>query len=263
MSSLYAIADIHGHRDEMNRALRAEGLVDEGGNWSGGDARLWFLGDYVDRGPDGIGVIDDIRRLTAQASEAGGEVGALIGNHEAKILAVWLFGDAPVPGRDEPSGFHGQWKRYGGREHDLRRLTVDHVEWIKGLTAVALVNGYLLLHSDTGRYLELGSTIEQINHAVARALQQDGVQSWLELYSLMRSRGGFRGAEPARADDAVATMLDTLGGKTIVHGHTQLSKFGFATSDITVAHRYADGRVLAIDGGVFEDGGRVLLTKLA
>ena len=63
MTPLYVAADIHGHRSEFWEALREAGLVDTAGQWSGGGARLWLLGDYVDRGPDGIGVINDVQRL--------------------------------------------------------------------------------------------------------------------------------------------------------------------------------------------------------
>jgi hypothetical protein len=53
---LYVVGDVHGHLDELQAALRDQGLIDEDGHWSGGAARLWFLGDFTDRGPDGIGV---------------------------------------------------------------------------------------------------------------------------------------------------------------------------------------------------------------
>ena len=93
---LYVIADVHGYRPELRAALRGQGLADEAGHWSGGRARLCLLGDYVDRGPDGIGVIDDIRRLTTEAAAAGGAVTALLGNHEVQILAAHRFGTAAV-----------------------------------------------------------------------------------------------------------------------------------------------------------------------
>ncbi|HEY3472599.1 MAG TPA: serine/threonine protein phosphatase, partial [Amycolatopsis sp.] len=34
--STYVVGDVHGHRDELVEALRAEGLVDDEDNWSGG-----------------------------------------------------------------------------------------------------------------------------------------------------------------------------------------------------------------------------------
>ncbi|PGH45190.1 serine/threonine protein phosphatase [Micromonospora sp. WMMA1996] len=260
---LYVVADVHGHRSELRGVLRDEGLVDRDGRWSGGSARLWFLGDYVDRGQDGIGVIEDVRRLAAAAEEAGGEVRALLGNHEAQLLAAHRFGTTPIPGWDEPGGFRGGWARFGGREDDLARLTPWHIDWIMSLPAVAVVDGYLLVHSDTARYLEFGSDVAAVNAAVAAAMaSSDGVE-WLEFCGRMSDRGAFRKAEPARPDDAVSTMLLALGGDVLVHGHSTLTKhFGVAPDDVREALRYADGRVVAIDGGVYE-GGRVLLTRLA
>ncbi len=79
---LYVAADIHGHRTEFRDALVDAGLLSPGGSWCGGRARLWLLGDYVDRGPDGIGVIEDIWALAAEATAVGGEVRCLLGNHE-------------------------------------------------------------------------------------------------------------------------------------------------------------------------------------
>ncbi|GIF62022.1 serine/threonine protein phosphatase [Asanoa ishikariensis] len=257
---MFVLADIHGHRDELAGALRAAGLVDGAGRWAGGDARLWLLGDYVDRGPDGIGVIDDLRALAPAAAAAGGQVRALLGNHEAQILAAHRFGAAPVPGWEEPGGFRGGWARFGGKETDLRRLTPDHIDWIMRLPAVGLVDGHLLVHSDTLGYLEFGSTIEQINAAVAAASRSTDLASWLTFCGRMSGRGAFRDAEPSRPDDAVSRMLRALGGDVLVHGHSTLTKH-FGVQMVTEGLRYADGRVLAIDGGVYE-GGRLLLTRL-
>ncbi|MEU8179470.1 metallophosphoesterase [Micromonospora sp. NPDC049044] len=262
MTALYVAADIHGHRSEFRESLREAGLVDQAGHWSAGDARLWLLGDYVDRGPDGLGVIDDIRRLAGAAAAAGGHVGALLGNHEVQLLAAHRFGSRPVPGWDEPGGFRGGWARFGGREQDLHQLTPQQVEWMTRLPAVAVVDGFLLVHSDTTRYLELGSRVAAVNAAVGRALGSRAPAAWLDFCARMSDRGAFRDAEPASPDDRVSMMLRTLGGDVLVHGHSTLTThFGVAPSDVTVALRYADDRVIAIDGGVHE-GGRILLTRL-
>ncbi|MEU1285047.1 metallophosphoesterase [Kitasatospora sp. NPDC005856] len=260
---LYVAADIHGHRSEFREVLRNAGLTDGQGRWSGGSARLWLLGDYVDRGPDGIGVIEDIRRLAAEAAAVGGDVGALLGNHEAQLLAAHRFDTAPVPGWEQPGGFRAGWARFGGREEDLRRLTPEITAWITALPAVALVDDHLLVHSDTVRYLEFGSTVADVNSAVSAALNRPDAAGWLELCDRLKDRGAFRGTGSAHTDDPVSTMLRTLGGDVLVHGHSTLIRgFGMAPDDVRDVLRYADGRVVAVDGGVYE-GGRILLARLA
>ena len=57
------VGDVHGHVEPVVDVLREAGLLDGRGGWSGADARLWFIGDLVDRGPDGIGVIELVMRL--------------------------------------------------------------------------------------------------------------------------------------------------------------------------------------------------------
>ena len=118
--TLYVVGDVHGHLAPLTRALRGTGLLDEQGAWTGGDARLWFLGDLTDRGPDGIGVIDLIRRLQAEAAAAGGEVGCVIGNHD-----MLLYGSRFVPGSPvtEVRTIVQVWALNGGQEHDLAAWT--------------------------------------------------------------------------------------------------------------------------------------------
>lgn len=67
---LFVVGDVHGYLDELFAALGEQGLIDADGNWAAGNARLWFLGDFTDRGPDGIGVIDLVMRLSAEAAAA-------------------------------------------------------------------------------------------------------------------------------------------------------------------------------------------------
>ena len=75
---LYAIGDIHGFPDKLDRALN---LIEADG---GADAPIVFLGDYVDRGPDAKAVIE--RLMDGQA--AGKDWTCLIGNHD---LMFWRF----------------------------------------------------------------------------------------------------------------------------------------------------------------------------
>ncbi|WP_323766376.1 metallophosphoesterase family protein [Marinovum sp.] len=72
MKPIYAIGDVHGQFDMLCRAL--EWIEADGGP----DARVVFLGDLVDRGPDSFGVIELLVRGLAE----GRDWIALTGNHD-------------------------------------------------------------------------------------------------------------------------------------------------------------------------------------
>lgn len=106
----FAVSDVHGHLRELERLLRKGGFADDEGDWVPSDRSLWFLGDYVDRGPDSLGVIDLVRRLQEQSSSTEGHVGALLGNHEVQFLAAVRFGTTPVPAL-QPFGIRDRRKQ--------------------------------------------------------------------------------------------------------------------------------------------------------
>jgi len=255
----YVVSDVHGHAEDLAAALRGVGLVDESGDWDGHD-ELWALGDYFDRGPDGVGVVDELMRWQQQAEAAGGRVHALLGNHEVLALGMRWFGQAEVPG---PAGsgrsFVASWILNGGRMTDQVRLTEHHEEWLVHLPMVARLGPWLLLHSDTTDYLEWGGTVDEINAAAARLMQARRVDDLWECWARLTSRGDFRGR---RGTKAVDRML-RLGGSRIVHGHTPIPyMLGVEARDLdALPVAYADGRVLAIDGGRY-DGGPLIVADL-
>ncbi len=69
---VYAIGDVHGQLDELQRVLS---LIEADG---GPDAQIVLLGDYVDRGPDSRSVID----LLIGANTAGRNWTMIMGNHD-------------------------------------------------------------------------------------------------------------------------------------------------------------------------------------
>lgn len=255
----YAIGDIHGYLDELDAALVAAGLTDADGAWSGGEATVWFLGDFADRGPDGIGVIDRIRRLAANAESAGGQVDALLGNHELLLLGTHKFDDTMVPTTYPQRSFHRVWKLNGGQQSDLDRLTDEHVEWLSGRGVVARVGEHLLMHSDTTSYLSYGDSPEAINAAVAEVLAGDDIDDWWVCFRRLTGRHEFR---EDHGEETAAEVLRRLGGRQIVHGHSTIpSHLGVAPAAVEAPHEYAGGKALAIDGGVYL-GGPCLIVPL-
>jgi hypothetical protein len=256
---LYAIGDIHGYLAELDAALHAAGLTDAAGSWSGGTARVWFLGDFTDRGPDGVGVIDRIRGLAEQAGATGGEVHALLGNHEMLLLGTHAFGDQPVPITYPERSFHMVWTLNGGLQSDLDRFTPEHAAWLRGLDVIALAGEHLLMHSDTTSYLSYGDSVDQINTAVHTVLASADIEDWWVCFRRLTSRHEFRD-EPG--EENAARVLGTLGGRQIVHGHSTIpNQLRVDPATITGPHPYAAGRALAIDAGIYQ-GGPCLVVRL-
>ncbi|MGW4483243.1 metallophosphoesterase family protein [Amycolatopsis sp. NPDC004368] len=257
--SVYVVGDVHGHRDALADALRAEGLVDGDGKWTGADDSLWFLGDFVDRGPDGVGVIDFVRSLQDQAAEDGGSVQMLLGNHEILLLGMYHFGDRQVPSDFGPRSFARSWEINGGLLSDQDRLTPEHIEWLSARPLVALVDDHLLMHSDTLEYLDWGSDIASINASVGEILLGSDIEAWWDVWRRMTTRYAFRGPE---GEDNASALMEKLGGSRIVHGHSVIAdQLGIHPAQIEGPYLYAGGKALGIDGGLFV-GGPCLVVEL-
>jgi len=243
---VFALSDVHGHLADLRAVLGRAGLVEDD-RWTGGDAQLWVLGDLVDRGPEGIGVIRLLRSLQAEVPE---QVHVLMGNHESLMLGQWLF-----PG----TRFSEVWLLNGGRVSDQDALDEDEVAWLRGLPLVARVDDWLLMHSDTVGYLQWGRSVEEVNAAVGDLLAGDDPQVHFEVFAALTERYDYLGADGA---DLARQVLEVLGGSRIVHGHSIVgSLVGTPSEDVTGPLVYADGLVTAIDGGRY-DGGPLLLTRL-
>ncbi|WMX46050.1 metallophosphoesterase [Streptomyces roseicoloratus] len=266
---LYVVGDVHGYLDELLEALRAQGLIDENGGWAAGNARLWFLGDFTDRGPDGIGVIDLVMRLSAEAAAAGGYCKALMGNHELLLIGAKRFGDTPVSSGAGTATFQAAWLLNGGQKHDMDRLQDVHLQWMSRLDAVVEQDGHLLLHSDTTAYLDYGGTIEDVNDKVHEIINRNDADEVWDLFRKFTKRFAFR--DEAAGPQAVRELLATYGGSRIVHGHSPipylLGQVGTEDGEegerpvVDGPHVYADGLAIAMDGGVTM-AGKLLVVQL-
>lgn len=256
----YVVSDVHGHVGELVTALRHTKLLDSAGAWSGARARLTVMGDFFDRGPDGIAVVDLVRRLQDEAGRTGGRVDALLGNHEILALGMHRYGDRMVP---SPFGgrrsFARSWLLNGGQVRDQQRLTDQHIAWLSGLDSIIPAGSQLLLHSDTTEYLRWGDSVEQINDAVRGVLAGDDLERWWECWVRLTSRYAFADLDGERA---AVELLDQLGGERIVHGHSIIATLtGQDSREVTGPLSYAGGRAMAIDGGIYA-GGPCLVVRL-
>ncbi|MBX3064868.1 MAG: metallophosphoesterase family protein [Anaerolineae bacterium] len=243
MTTLHLIGDIHGQYDKLHDLLLAAKLINNGSSWIGGDAKLCFLGDYMDRGPDGIDCIDLIMALQEDAPNAGGEVLALLGNHDVMILAAHLLG----------GDFHAKWERVGGMRQDMRRLNRVHVEWLRRRPAMVLLDEVLICHADSLLYYDYGVTIEQVNEEIEALLYSKDPDEWDWLLDQFADRFAFWDAEDDVLGVAAAkSFLDSFGGSQIVHGHTPISKMIDAPPRmINRALIYDQDRCVNVDAGMY------------
>ncbi|MGW0364986.1 metallophosphoesterase [Streptomyces sp. NPDC002990] len=267
---LYVVGDVHGYLDELVTELHAQGLIDADRRWSAGNARLWFLGDFTDRGPDGIGVIDLVMRLSAEAAAAGGYCKALMGNHELLLIGAKRFGDTPVVSGAGTATFQAAWLLNGGQRTDMDRLQDVHLQWMSRLDAAVLEEDHLLLHSDTTAYLDYGDSIEDVNDTIHELLNRNDADITWDLFRKFTKRFAFRDEETG--PQAVRELLGTYGGSRVVHGHSPipylLGEVGTEDGDeargpeaVDGPHVYADGLAIAMDGGVTM-AGKLLVVQL-
>lgn len=253
-----AVGDVHGCVGPLREALYRAGYIDERESWIGGEARLWFLGDLTDRGPDGVGVLDLVMSLQAQAADQGGEVGCLLGNHELMLLAAHLPEGRRlrILQHDDEDDVHAlfreRWIGNGGRDADSSRLTDDHLRWIAGLPAMARVGEHLLVHADTVGYLEYGDSVEAVNAGIADLLADPvDVEEIDRLTHLMTKRFAFA------SDDGMAAreFLRVFGGRQVVHGHSPIPLLlGIEPQAVTGPLVYAGGYAVNLDTGLFLGG---------
>jgi hypothetical protein len=240
MGALYVVSDVHGYSTDLERGLDRIGFGD--------DDELWVLGDLLDRGPDGIGAIDLVMSLQQEAPD---RVHMLMGNHEILALGRHRF---------PASRFAESWLINGGKARDQAGLTEEHIDWLANLPLLGRVGDFLLMHSDTTDYLAWGRSVEEVNETVRRALADAAdLDAHWDVWKRLTSRYDFAGADGA---DAARELLSTYGGEVVVHGHSIIGTLlDCPSSEVTDPLLYAEGSVLAIDGGRY-DGGPLLFIQL-
>jgi hypothetical protein len=205
---IVAIGDLHGDLDNAIATLKLAGLVDANNAWSGEKAVLVQTGDTTDRGPDSAKILDLLKRLSREATAAGGRVVPLLGNHEVMNLhGDWRYVDP------------GDVAHFGGPEARRAAFSESGVygSWLRTLDLAQVVGDSVFAHGGiTPEYASVG--IDGIN------AQAHG--SWNNPDAAVFGSDGplwFRGyvqEEESLACPALKTALNALGVKRMVVGHT-------------------------------------------
>ena len=115
---IYAIGDIHGENELLNRLLASIPRQPF--------EKLIFLGDYIDRGPDSPGVVASVLREKAQNPD---KTILLWGNHEDMAAGAYGLPDAAGWVNQQKEIVEGTWLSNGG---GYTRRQFDQVDNLSG-----------------------------------------------------------------------------------------------------------------------------------
>jgi serine/threonine protein phosphatase 1 len=162
---IYAVGDVHGRQDLLAKLI---GKIQK--DRADREATVIFLGDYVDRGPDSAGVIED---LVQKQGLEGIKTVFLKGNHEATLLSflkdskvgpAWSkfgaietlasYGVRPPMAKSDPHA-------WANAQQQLRdALPTPHLDFLNKLELNAQSGPYFFVHAGVDPYKPINEQTE-------------------------------------------------------------------------------------------------------
>ena len=255
-----AIGDLHGDYANYLKVLEAAKVTDARGQWIAGETHLVQLGDIPDRGAETLKIIAHLKKLATQARAKGGYVHTLLGNHEAMntygdLRYVTAGEFAEFSGRDSkkwrdayyekvladikarepekfaalPENFRETWDAthpLGWVEHQRGwnpkwNPKGEYYEWALQDKVAIQINDLVFLHGGiSGAYCQ--NTLASLTEKARAALPMSDpvTPSVLTDQNGPLWYRGLAGVEPVAAPETVQAILEHLGARHIVIGHT-------------------------------------------
>jgi serine/threonine protein phosphatase 1 len=178
MKNRWVIPDVHGH------IITLKSMVEDRIALSKDDS-LYFLGDYIDRGPDSRGVIDYIINL----QDSGYDVNCIRGNHEDYCIRAWEDDQKRFLFR---SPIEKDWRKNGGnrtlesfgakRPRDISKFYID---WMKNTKHFIELEDYILVHAG-------------LNFKIDNPFEDTRSMMWIRDFKVDKNK---------------------IAGKKVIHGH--------------------------------------------
>lgn len=242
VSKILALSDIHGEYEYFVDILQKTKIIDSARHWTWGNGHLVIVGDVFDRGDKVTECLWLIYQLEAEASDAGGAVHYLLGNHELMILRNDL--------------------RYVNKKYVdgiSRRNRIDYPElfgpdmelgrWLRNKNTVARINNILFVHGGlSSTLIDSAFSISEINNRMRDLIDFPAPELLFNQRSLFLTKSlgpqwyrGYHYAMEDRYEKATAAQVDRIlkyfEADAIVVGHTGVD---------SVLSLF-DGRVYAVD----------------
>jgi len=215
--TVVAIADVHGDFDDFVAILQHTGLIDKQNHWIGDKTTFVQVGDLLDRGPKPREVMDLMMALEKEATQAGGRVVSLIGNHEMmnmmgdlryvtpltyasfadgnseqRLKAAYdeyvkwrashtsLLAELPQPMELTEAEWMARHPAGFVEQREAFGPKGEYGEWLRGHAALAEIGGIIFLHG--GIHPDLAKTkLEAMNHRIHDEIKAfDALKQYLQ-----------------------------------------------------------------------------------
>ncbi len=230
----YVCADIHGRWDKYQAMLEDLNL--------GEDDKLYILGDVIDRGEDGIRILQDIMGRE--------NISLFIGNHELFLYCCIQCGD---------EGWTESWMSNGGRPTAQRFLALEDREQDAILKLIA--DSYVAIPDlcVEGKHYYLVHAYPDLRYTDRPVRVRDMGEDELELlYDMVWRRASDEQWKGDRTLRAVWEM-----GRRVLIGHTITTYFCSASCDKSGRARiFRDKYFTCLDCGCAISGDRACLGVL-
>jgi hypothetical protein len=230
VETFYAMSDLHGQFDIFVDLLKSNKIVDDSLNWNFGTNHLIITGDHFSRGDKVMEILWLLYKLDQQASEAGGHVHVMLGNHELMTLNNDL--------------------RYLNRKYAYTASVLGTIygnlfssnsvlgAWLRSKHVVLNINDIIFVHGGlsmdaVSRNLSLGEINQFFKDSIlsldAKTLSES------ELADFILGNNGplwYRGyADASFQNQTLDTLLNFYSASHIIVGHTSMDKIITAFSN--------------------------------
>jgi len=223
---IIVIGDIHGDWEVTKKIFLLHNLIDTNGKWIAEplDTKVVQVGDIVDRGgrPDSIGdecselkIMDFLDEINDQASQYGGGVYCLLGNHEV----MNVVGNFTYAGKESIKCFGGR----EGRREAFRPGGVMARRFACSRNAVMKIGKFLFVHAGFNEK-HLTKTIPEINKTMRKFLEgekgiynKDFIDYYMAYNGILWNRELSLGSPDCEKLEKVLNHFNVNG---LVVGHT-------------------------------------------
>lgn len=239
VSKIAAISDIHGQYDTFIRLLKNNNIITQDDKWNFGEGHLVVAGDIFDRGPQVTEVLWFLYDLEKQATESGGKLHILLGNHDVMVLNGNLR--SVHPKYTETATIIGK---------PFQELFTNETvlgNWLRMQPVVIKINNMLFTHG--GLHPDMVTknlSIHQINTEFKNQLIENELPSGRnELGTYLHRENGpiyYRGYFQGKlaTETEIDQLLQHFNASTIIVGHT---------THRHIESRY-NGKVIVIDANM-------------